>query len=153
MNKIISINNCEWIKFLAGDDLLTENCITELVRFSNLNDYKIISSRCITFGDYETVLPLESKKCFYEMTALEQFKYLGIGNFVMAPTLFYHAKTLKKLGGFSEKFKIIEDLPMLLTYTKNNIKIGFCDKILVKYRIHSSSTSLSRDKIYYFRGS
>ncbi len=143
LNKIISINTCEWIKFLAGDDLLTEDCISELVRFSNENDYKIISSKCITFGHYEKVLPLESKRRFYEIDAYQQYKYLGIGNFVIAPTLFFHARTLELMDGFSERFKVIEDLPLLLKFTRNNHKIGYVEKVLVRYRVHEKSLSLS----------
>lgn len=143
LNSILDLVESKWIKFIAGDDLLLPHSISTYMEFVNNCSAKIISSKCMTFGSREEVLPKSAKKVFFGLSAKEQFRYLGIGNFVISPTLFIETEFLKSIGGYNSKFKTVDDLPLLLNCTIANEKIYFIDKVLIKYRIHSGSISLS----------
>lgn len=146
LNGIINIASTKWIKIIAADDILEENCIDTFVKYARKNNASIITSACRTFGDSNKILPKPSKEKFFHLTAQEQFYKLGIANFVISPTLFFDVEFLKKIGGYDENFKIIEDLPLLLKCTSMGERIHFIKEVTVKYRIHNKSSSLSKDR-------
>jgi alpha-1,3-rhamnosyltransferase len=55
------------------------------------------------------------------------------------PSVFLHRKTLLSVGGFDERFRLLEDYPLWLNLTKNGHKLYFMDKVTVNYRRHSGA--------------
>ena len=56
-----------------------------------------------------------------------------------SPSAWVHRETLVSLGGFDERFKLLEDHPLWLSFTKNGHRLYFMDKITVNYRAHSKA--------------
>ena len=69
----------------------------------------------------------------------EQFEILLNGNYLIAPSSFINYKTLLDLGGFNEKFILIEDLPLWIKISKAGIKFHYFPDFTVIYRVHSTS--------------
>jgi alpha-1,3-rhamnosyltransferase len=139
----------EWIKIIAGDDILLKNCISLNSRYvQDNNQINFLFSKVETFGKKEIILPSKDKIKYYTFSPDKQYFQLLLGNFILAPTSFIKRKRLEELGCFDSKTRIIEDLPMWLKATKAGEKLYFLDKITVKYRIHEESISLKPNPNY-----
>lgn len=132
----------EWIKYIAGDDILEDNCIERYV--ANIR-YDTFLYTCITkhlknqTGEcslYSTRIPDSSAW----KQARFMLKYLyGING----PTLFIERQHLENLGGFEEKYPMIEDWPIAIRFVTTGYRIGLIEEPLVQWRIYGDSISHS----------
>lgn len=137
----------EWIKVIAGDDLLFENCIEKYVSCAKDKEC-LYCSKLDIFGD---PIGVQKQKEYWDnaytifsRTAEEQFKYfVEEGNFIPTPTMFIAKETVHKLGYFDERIKLCEDLPFFYKCLSNGIKLVLLNEPLIKYRVSSSSVQLS----------
>jgi len=53
-----------------------------------------------------------------------------------SPSVFMHRELVLSLGGFDERFRLLEDYPLWLKITRNGNKLHFMDKVTVNYRQH-----------------
>ncbi len=141
----------EWIKFLAADDILKPYCIEANIAWISSNpEVKVLFSRIEIFQntfhksnfintvpgspyDYKGILSVNR-------SASSQYKMLLMGDRIhFSPSLFIARKTLLSIGGFDERFRLLEDYPLWLNLTKNGHKLYFMDKATVCYRQHSAA--------------
>lgn len=133
----------EWVKYIAGDDILLPDCISTFVRAVKGCSDKIMICGTIHFpasgGDEEErLLPLR----FGEMSCAEQEKYvLRHGTIIEGPTLFLETATLRSLGGFEEKYPFIEDYPLCMKYLSKGYHINLVYSCLIRYRVYCESVS------------
>ncbi|MBP8959662.1 MAG: glycosyltransferase [Bacteroidales bacterium] len=137
----------EWIKFIAGDDLLYSNCIETIVSYIDketkillceINDFHNIIDFMTSYSDTgnrvnSTFIKLDS--------AEKQFIYFLKGFYVPGSGLFFERKKLNESGAFEEKYKFVEDRPLLLKYTYNYIKIKYIPYVLVGHRRHPAGVT------------
>ena len=157
-NRGISIAEGEWIKVISGDDILMKECIKtniEFIRnsdvevsflFSRLVWFKVNSSnRKLTNSDEAVVNRYWQNmyESFFCLKAKQQYIKLLKRNRLPAPTAFINRKTFLSLGGFDERFPMIDDYPLWLRATKNNYKLYFTDNETVLYRKHDHAVSNS----------
>lgn len=149
-NRGVKAAQGEWVKFIAGDDILYKNCIENNIIYAknNISAEIIFSQVQLLFQDTNNssknsiIYPLEDDAKLFSYDALNQYKNLLIKNFVWsAPSSFIKTETLKKMGLFDEQYKYIEDYPFWLKATKNNIKLYFYPTITAYYR---QTPSISR---------
>lgn len=136
----------EFIKPLAADDLLLPNCVEDSLEYCLKYNLDLVIGDLICVLDdgvteTQSNISLASKMGFYGMSAKEQYSALLEQNTIWAPGLFYKKSFLDKLGGYDEKYELIEDYPMWLKITSEGIKIHHFDKCVVKYR--QSMTSVA----------
>ena len=134
--------NGEWIKYIAGDDILEDKCIERFV--ANIKPDTFFYT-CITkhlqndTGEvalYNTWIPDASAW----RQARFMLKYLyGING----PTIFVEREHLKNIGGFEEKYPMIEDWPIAIRYATTGMRIGIVNEPLVQWRIYGESISHS----------
>lgn len=136
----------EWVKYIAGDDALKENCINDFISFINNNpDSYIISANMHVYdgslnqSNYLGIVD-RSNISFNtkNITAAEQYNILLKGNCVSSPTLIIKKIVFDNIGGFDEEMPY-EDWPYMLKCTKFKYKIYFLNKCVVKYRKHNES--------------
>lgn len=146
INQAWKATSCEWIKSIAGDDMLKKNCITKNVEYvgKNLN-CKILFSKMQTFGAINIVIPAEYDIRFFDKSSKEQNNYLKLFSFNIAPSSFIFRDTLEHVGFANEKYKMLEDLPLWLKMTELGYKLYFMDEVTVDYRIGESIT-ISSDR-------
>jgi glycosyltransferase involved in cell wall biosynthesis len=145
-NRGVKAAKGNWVKMLAGDDLLVSSCIEDNIKFMYRSDYKFIFSNVEIFNewnDYNVNIERQNSKKkhsnFYKLNAREQFLHLLLkGNPMFAPSMFFNRDVLLKIGGFDEK-STNEDSPLYLLATKSGYKLGYFEKVTVKYRVHRQS--------------
>lgn len=148
LNRGIKISKGDWIKSIAGDDLLAEDCITELIHFifTFQGDVQILSSNYIKFScksirNGEIVRNWNTWFCSKECSAHDQYQMLLRENRIFASTVIYNRDLLKMVNGFDERFRLLEDWPFWVKITGLGYKIYHLDKALVYYRFHENSLS------------
>ena len=147
INKGVKIANGEWIKILAGDDLLKEDAIEKFMQYKNLKEAEIIFSKAETFkieNNIRTrgeIVPNKENEKFYMLSENEKLESLLENNNIVAPATIIRRKLLEKMNYFDERFRMVEDWPFWIKLLKNNIKFYYYPIITVYYRKSNSSIS------------
>ena len=140
----------EWVKGIAGDDLLMPNCIADCVEYVQQHPNIIyLFGKIEVFGANE-----EKNKYFSEHVFDYSFFNLDIEgqlerlvfeqNCVPASTCFYNRQKAIELGiRNDERIPLLEDWPKWIMILGKKVKLEFVDKVLVQYRIHEKSLSTS----------
>lgn len=141
----------EWVKFLGADDALKANCIEENMAFvANTPEVKVLFSQVEVYRDnfeisnYIKTIPgvISYKGSILSpaSTADSQYRMLLLSDRIhFSPSLFIHRETLLSVGGFDERFPLMEDYPLWLNLTKAGYRLHFMDKVTVNYRRHSAA--------------
>ena len=148
----------EWIKLIAGDDYLLNNCITDYVDYINKNtNSAIVYSEAIKIDENSNILPVNTamyideighwRNYFFKQSVEVQLKYyVRDPIFLISPTIFINKATLIALGGFDDSLRVYEDIVVIIKLLRAGNKIDYFSKETVAYRIHSGSISKSKNK-------
>jgi alpha-1,3-rhamnosyltransferase len=144
-NRGLFAANGEWVKFIAGDDVMTNDSIQLFIAEIKSNkDIKFLFASTIPFERTKEYLPIFAPNEFIEANAFKQNKLLlKKGNCILGPTSIIHRKSLNDLGGFDERIPFQEDYPLWIKVTSNGFKLYFINFISSKYRIHEDSLTSS----------
>lgn len=138
---------CEgsWIKPIAGDDLLTFNCLTDFINYSEqLAEARFIFAKTKPFCKNKMYQPIYAPQEFIDRNAEAQHELLlKKGNCILGPVSFLNTKALKSIGMFDQRIPLQEDYPLWLKLTHNNNKLYFADFLCSMYRIHEDSLTSS----------
>lgn len=141
--KAVSLE-AEWIKLIAGDDMLMPDCIENYIDFiDNHSDARVVFSDIISFMNDIKSGFIKSKpsrvQCKLGVSSLEYqllyFKYFG--QFTLSPTLFFHRSISEKVI-FDERVPMVEDVAFNYNLLKNGIRIFYMPMNTVYYRIGDS---------------
>lgn len=154
----------EWIKMVAGDDLLLPNCIEEFVSFIGNNKEQVricvsdVEPFCVDGEVPKSLIDtyarfLEMEKESYE----QQRRRIMTGLAFVGPGLFISRELFVEVGGFSEEYGNAEEWPFFYKIIMGGNRIYVLDKKLVRYRYVASSLCHFRDdkgltKRSYFEG-
>lgn len=132
----------EWIKYIAGDDILENNCIERFVANikSNIFLYTCITKHLQNETGKTTLYSTRIPDDTAWKQARSMLKYLYCIN---GPTIFIERNHLLDIGGFDEKYPMIEDWPIAIRYTTSGMRIGMVNEPLVQWRIYGNSISHS----------
>lgn len=147
-NRGIQCCNGKYVKLIAADDILINDCIENNIKFMNKNKNKVQFSKVINFyeknGEFIEFKSMNKvPKNINYITADEQFDEMIYYNFIPAPTVFFDREVFELYGLFNEKYKLIEDYPMWIKILYNREKIYFIDEFTILYRRHEESLSNS----------
>ena len=139
----------EWVKGIAGDDLLLPDCIQDCVSFAKANPKMYcFFGKIRAFGgnaDYCTWLTntfSERNDMMSRLSKEELFCVIAKGDTPPAPAFFYNRFFfLNNEIKNDERIPLIEDLPLWLSILKKGFVFGFIDKEIVEYRVGGISTS------------
>lgn len=149
-NKGLKAAKGEWIKYIAGDDILLSNCIKDCISFIN-NNYEIslLFGNVIDFNKYfEKATKIENRLYFKEgIIAEEQYQYLLRGNQGIAPSAIIKKSLIIEVGGFDETFKLIEDYQLWIKIAKKGYKAFSLKNAVVKHRISEHGISSKKNVI------
>lgn len=130
----------EWVKYIAGDDRLRPECISEFVNASRSSDDKFFICAIVPFDAAGFQPPrlrcldrFKDADCRAQERALAEVSYLVEGS-----SFFIHTETLRLLGGYQEKYPMVEDWPVAMLFAFNGFRIGLIEKPLVEYRQYQS---------------
>lgn len=152
INKGIACCKGDWIKSIAGDDLLAPDCIAENINYiKQFRDAQVIFSKSQVFNEKgkQNIFFNGDLKSDFGLTLEEQLIRMYKRSFVPTPSVFIKATVLKDYP-YPEKYVILEDYPMWIQLLENGFKFYYFDKVTTYYRVHSSA---SRDKGYFVKES
>lgn len=149
-NRGIQKSRGDWIKIIAGDDLLLNNCIKDLIdECLKFPEISILASKIYILKENKiTKENIREENSFFSLSAKEQFFKLLQQNYIDAPSVIIKREIINKLEGFDERFRLIEDWPFWLKATANNYKIYSLDKFTSVYRVHSSSVTSRKIRLF-----
>ena len=132
----------EWIKPIAGDDVLMPDCIHDNMQFVQENPKaKYVFSRIEPFGN-DAVAALYEGNAIFDYTLFEKSTEEQLNAFVLddkhipAPTLFFNRLYAIEKGIVNdERMPLIEDEPKWINVLKSGTRLYFFDKVTVKYRV------------------
>ncbi len=158
-NRCIKASSAEWIKFIAGDDILLPNCIEENMKFVASNtDAKIIFSQVHVYNDtFEPKNFVKNMPKDYpdnlmrpSFSAEDQFKILVASDRInYTPSYFFNKKSVEEVNCYDESNTLVEDYPMWLKLTQANKKLYYFHTATVGYRIHSKATNNTGDDLLF----
>jgi glycosyltransferase involved in cell wall biosynthesis len=150
-NRAFKASSGTWLKLLAGDDILFPECLSYCMEFvsKNTGQVECFFTQIKPFADNaeisvsELIIP-DIKNCFYSdaISANLQYKlWLQVHSFwpVATPGFFIKKELLEKIGGYDERYKFMEDLPLYLKILESGTKIHFLPIPAVRYRVHANS--------------
>lgn len=146
----------EWVKGIAGDDLLMPNCIADCVAYVQQHpDIIYLFGKIETFGATKERCKMIDDVfdySFFTMTSEEQLhRLIFVGNCVPATTVFYNREKAKKIGITNdERIPLLEDWPKWINLLRAGVKLHYVDKVLVSYRIGGISTGNTMSMISYY---
>lgn len=132
----------EWIKFIAGDDMLFNNCIKRMCE--EVNQYPEIEILFSNVSVNGVNKPVKYLSDFFSLESKEQYLNLLKGNFLPAPAFLIKSATLKQLNGFDEQFPFLDDYPLFIKILKAGKKLSYVNDYLVFYRDNNDSVSHSK---------
>ena len=148
-NRCIAAAKSDWIKFIAGDDILLDNCIADNMAFVAQNPLaKIMFSQVKVYQDtflekdYLKTTPQDFPDNMMQsnLTAKDQFQLLlECDRIHYTPSYFFNKEALSQVGNYDEGNRLVEDYPMWLKLTNAGIKLHYFHKPTVGYRIHSQA--------------
>lgn len=150
-NRAVKVCSGKWLKCIAGDDRLLENCITSNMDFVKAHPKTdILFSKVIPFGEKINISKWPFRDCsrfFEQFSAKEMLILLCQGkNFLPAPCAFVRKKVYDKIGGFDENIPFLEDRPFWIKalYLKAHFEFNPVDT--VEYRFSPNSISQTGEK-------
>lgn len=147
----------EYLKSIAGDDLLLPNCIEDNMAYVNEHpDAVVVFSRTKTFGVSRERCERHEKKVFdysfFQMTPEQQYERIKYGSCLPTASAFYNIKKVRELGiRHDERVPLLEDRPKWITFIREGIKFHYFDTTTIMYRLHEkslSNTSILAPKFY-----
>ena len=143
----------EWIKSIAGDDLLIPTAIEEYICFVSNNTENVRMCVCdvecfASNGDIDEIDKnvKERYSLFFEKAkeSYPQQRKRVINEMVfVGPTYFYSRDLYNKVGGFKEEYDCAEEWPFVYEVLTKGYRIYALNKKLVRYRIHRETISHS----------
>lgn len=144
-NRGVKISKGAWIKIIAGDDILSKECIQRYMRHI-VNEKKIIDfvySSVNHIDAYGNVIKYNSKiewqYSFNKLNPVQQLETLIHKNKVWAATWMFSRNLYEIIGGYDERYKCYEDRPFLINVVRHGFKIHFLDMVGALYRVHNDS--------------
>lgn len=150
----------EWVKFIAGDDILERSAIENYMATlptlsSNVALLHGLVQKFIAINGaniFTDIWPLDTKTNIFYSNTLSNSEILSImldGNRIAAPSIIYKKETLDRVGGFDERYPFMEDYPLHIKLLKHGYDMTFIDKIVAYYRMSESSIShQNKQRIY-----
>lgn len=148
-NRGVAVSRGEWIKIIAGDDMLMPNAIERFVAVASKQGGDFFFARMELFYDDpirdvsvdRTVFFEEAYRIFRSrLSALDQYDIIRYSNnFCPAPAAFFSRRAFDRVGGFDLSIAMVEDMPLWLKATGKGYTLQFIDEPLVRYRIGAGS--------------
>lgn len=145
----------EWVKGIAGDDILVEDCIESCVDYVNsCQDVAFLFGKLSAFGENKEFVRDKERGfeySFFSLTPKQQLdKLMMDGNVLPAPAFFYNRKKYNELHQDNDtRIPLIEDWPMWINMLEKGARFDFIDKVIVLYRIGGISTQTYMSKNYF----
>lgn len=130
LNEMIKYCNYNYVAILDVDDIWLPEKL--YIQSNFLNNYDVIASRCVYFGEKKIILPLP-------IGDISNFDFTKTNPIINSSCLIR-----KELCFWDKNWDSVEDYDLWLRLRKMGKTFYNCDKILIKHRIHNTSAFNSK---------
>nr|MBP3598617.1 glycosyltransferase [Eubacterium sp.] len=154
INQALKFAKGEWIIYLSADDVLaSKDVIRSWVNFFEQEDVQIATAYRDVYDKelkrFYRRFPNEKEVLWLQNKKPEQlFEKIAKNNIVYGCTTAIRLSLIKEYGYYPEKYHLIEDQPMNLRVLRDGKKIGWMDKVVIKYRDNGVSSALNYNPAY-----
>jgi glycosyltransferase involved in cell wall biosynthesis len=150
-NRGVKAAKGEWVKLIAGDDVLDRNYLFYSLKFISNLKINLIAGAIYVFeknlDDKEFYWP----KFNFPQSLNKQKRMQLIDGLLLAPSVMIRKNELVNVGGFDERFTILEDDPMWIKLFEKNNKCYYTSSSIVYYRQHLESANSLKTRTSYYR--
>ena len=140
----------DWIKFIAGDDVLDDGFVSSAAQLMNMPHVSLIAGAIFKFDNNINEAHFFWPGFEFPRDIAAQRKRQIVYGFLYAPSVFLKRKVVLECGGFDERFRLMEDDPLWFKILNKGIRCEYCHRSIVYYRQHVDSiNALKSRKIYY----
>jgi len=136
-NRGLAATTGEWVKFVPGDDLLFPEAVSTLLTEKQNPLSEFVYSNVILFRDHLNNV-LKQKGSLIE-APLEV--NLVKENRILAMSTLIKRSTIVALGGFDERYPMLDDWPLWLKLAENKVRFEYIDIVTAGYRKHNTNIS------------
>ena len=151
-NKCIWEAQGEWIKFVDGDDLLTENAIESYLKVIN-DRVDFVMGSFISFNERGEEKLRNISTDFFHLPIPEQLKEQTQKAQILWPGIFLKRSSTISIGGLDERFPMLDDFPFFIKALENNCRFTYTTDVVFKYRVHAGSaqrsTGFHKSHVFY----
>ena len=145
-NRALKAAKGDWIKTIAGDDLLNPNAIEVMTGYCVANHKEVCFSRLDYFGDEERILEKRATyEPFYEkyktLDKKGQYRLLLKQCVLPGASMFYSKKLIEEINYIDESYPFYEEWPTFLKFSEKGYDVPYIQDQLVKYRCEQSGLS------------
>jgi glycosyltransferase involved in cell wall biosynthesis len=143
-NRGLSLAKGKWIKLIAGDDLLIENCIGTNINYIKKNrESKLIFSQSIIFDSSTGIQNGVKPPNDFKLPNGNRNQLLSLlkKDFVNASSVFFKKELIENNSGFDERYPFMEDYPMWFKLLNEGNCFYYMPVPTVLYRISGASLS------------
>lgn len=158
-NRSIAAAPSEYVKFIAGDDIILPDGIEKYMNFVAKNPQaRIVFSQIKVYQDYfkpesyvkTTPLDYPHNLMDEKLTAHDQYQLLLLSDRIhYTPSFFQNKQAVLEVGGYDEENKLVEDYPMWLKLTQAGERLFYFHEPTVGYRIHSKATNNTGQEVLF----
>ena len=150
-NRALAVTTGEWVKFIAGDDLFCSDAIEKCIN-SISEDTSVYFAEAIHFTGklsdsnftYERI-DIEGIAFGPHSTAISQYNILKRQFVGSGPGFFSKLSVIKEVGGFDERFPLLEDYPLFIKIAKHGYRFKIIDHYILYKRVDDQSVSHKKD--------
>jgi alpha-1,3-rhamnosyltransferase len=156
VNRCLNAATSQWIKLLAGDDILLPNCIEDNVNYINAHPgIAVVFSQVLLYKNefsqdcFIRGVPIEYPNNLMRdvFSSNDQYKLLLLSDRInYTPSSFLNKEKVLAVGGFDETIKLVEDYPMWLKLTKAGHKLHYFHTPTVGYRQHEAAVNNMKEE-------
>jgi alpha-1,3-rhamnosyltransferase len=147
MNRAEAACQGEWVKPIAGDDVLLPKCVEIYVDYvKNHPEAVCVFGKVEAFGDNKEIVDRFQDTIFdysfFALPIVEQYKWLITRSFqpIPAATTFYNYHKTREIGViYDERIPMLEDWPRWIRCLEKGVRFHFVDKTVVRYRVSDNS--------------
>jgi cellulose synthase/poly-beta-1,6-N-acetylglucosamine synthase-like glycosyltransferase len=118
--------NYDYVALLDVDDIWFPEKLMTQTKY--MGDYDVIGTKCVYFGE-------KDNSPFVPLGDISEYDFFSVN-----PVINSSSVIRKSLCFWDGKFDGVEDYNLWLTLRKQNKKFYNCPEVLVKHRIHNSSS-------------
>lgn len=151
LNRGVMSAKGEYIKLIAADDILLENCATDLLDFVQKKNIPFCFSRVLPFSNSKNnniindIVKKDEKNYdfFFNKSLANQYYALLKLTIPLSIIIggFYKKSVFEKIGYFDETYEMMEDYPFMISLSKLGYRFELLNKYTSKYRIRDTENS------------
>lgn len=145
-NRGFANSHGEWIKCVAGDDMLLPNCIELFLEFARKHpESRVIEGKSICFGSDEAVIHKnqvfqDGLSRYFNISHKKMYRNALRTVFLAGPPLIIKKDLIDEIGGFDVRYPCCEEFTFQVNVLKRT-HLYYLDEYVVLYRVELGSLS------------